>query len=128
MNHTVNEFETALLKMGVEIEKINLFKGNVHQVIGTLNGIKYKWDYAGNCSCSIYNVKKYNIKFVTIVDEGKIIKINKLTYKLKKRGWFCNRYVCNICDLKVECRKFEIEDLTKMCNLVDFGYYKLQKK
>lgn len=128
MEHTLNEFETALEAMKVNIISIaNDKKNHVRKVFGYIDGQLYNWDAAGTCFCGQYRRPKYDIPFVTISPDGKTVKVGSQIHQIKRRWWWNRRFICAQCSIRELCDKDQEDIYLKLCSEKTDGYFKLLK-
>jgi len=63
MNHSTEEFESAILMQGALITAIEKHNDFIYEVRGFVNGIRHEWSSAGHCFRGNVRVPEYDLVF-----------------------------------------------------------------
>lgn len=127
MEHTIKEFETELVSMGVELISFTRTPKQVIKVFGRINNILHHWDAAGSCFCGQYRRPQHDIPFITVSPDGKTVKVGSQTHQLKRRYWWNRSFICKQCSIQDLCSKDPKDIYLKLCSEKTDGYFKLLK-
>lgn len=126
MEHTINEFETALDALKVNIISIAKDEKNkVRKVFGYIDDKLFNWDAAGTCFSGQIRMPQYDIPFVTISADGKTVNVGSQTHQLKRHYWWNRSFICKKCSLNELCFRDSEDIYLKLCSEKTDGYFKL---
>lgn len=118
MTHSITQFESALLKMKVDVLNINSPTGNVTNAIGYLpDGKLYIWDENGKCYRGKKSYPEYDIIFIdeynVSIDQKKVAHFSEM-HKFK-RPFFSFNVNCSKCSLLKPCLSVHTDDFPFPC-------------
>ena len=118
MTHSIEVFESALLKMKVDILNINSPTGRVSAALGYLpDGKLYLWDENGKCYRGKQSYHEYDIVFIndyTISTDQKLIAHFSEMHKFK-RPFFSFNVNCSKCSLLRPCISINTDEFPFPC-------------
>jgi hypothetical protein len=105
--HSVTDFESELISIGVTIREFRKPNGTVSEVIGTIGNVVYKWNSFGHCFTggSKIPAPQYNLKFensIQITDDQRTITKGATLHKFR-RVFFNFSKACSKCSLVKPC-------------------------
>lgn len=117
MKHTIQQWETALVKMRVMVSTIKAPEETITEVSGFLDNVRYTWNAAGHCFRCKDRVPKYDIvfmdEFAVSIDQNHIAHLN--IRHIFKAPFFQFNVKCSKCSLVKECTSIHSDDFPFPC-------------